>query len=444
MREARLKAGLETLGAQIVMTFQRRGWTLEWSSRGTTKDIAARWSKRKLTEILEEDFEFNLQKEMSRLRERAAALRTLFGQETLDTLNTSSSSDASQAVLDLKWQRHQLREELRITRSQEKEFSELAESLDHRINASQDVLRFKQQGIGRLDQVECPTCHRSLDLSTFDLTSQSASSVEAHIEALKRDLALTFANIETARARTIRVPAEVGLIEKQLMDRERALATVNMAVGSAREQLAKAAADLSAVESEIDRMSALADELRHLQAAADELAAQSTGLDEVSSRQVDLHTRKSVFIVYLQTFLRGLGHGGVAAEPGVPVTLDEHYIPYLGPRRLRSSGSASDHCRLIMAYVLAIAQTSIEKSGLHPGFALLDEPLQQNPDDKHRDLFVSFLSSTLAKTMRYQTLVFTFLRPAEIERLRAAGVRLILPENNHLLQRIPGPALPPL
>jgi hypothetical protein len=391
MREAGLKASLEALGDQIRATFQRRGWTVDWSSSGSPKDIAARWSKRKLTQVLEEDFEMSVEKEMGRLRERAAALRSLFGRENLDTANTSASSDASQAVVDLKAQRHQLREELHTTRSQVKEFTELAESLAHRIKASQDVLRFKREGIGRLDHVECPTCHRSLELSTFDLTSQSTSSVAAHIEALERDFSLTSANVETAEARAMRLSTEIALIERQLMDRERALATVNIAVGSAREQLAKAAADLSAVEGEIDRITVLAGELRQLQSSLETLTAQAAGPAETSAQQLDLSTRKSMFVSYLETFLRGLGHGGVMAEPGVPVTLDEHYIPYLGPRRLRSSGSASDHCRLIVAYVLALAETSIEKSGLHPGFTLLDEPFQQNPDDPHRDLFISFL-----------------------------------------------------
>jgi hypothetical protein len=160
-------------------------------------------------------------------------------------------------------------------------------------------------------------------------------------------------------------------------------------------------------------------------------------------QELDLSARKSTFVAFLQSFLRGLGHGGVVAEPDSPVTLDDHYIPYLGPRRLRASGSASDHCRLIVAYVLALAETSVEKSGLHPGFTLLDEPFQQNPDDPHRDLFISFLASTLAQTLRYQTLVFTFLRPAEIDRLKEAGVRLILPADEHFLRRIPGPARPP-
>ena len=96
MREAGLKASLEALGDQIQKTFQRRGWTADWSSRGSTKDIAARWSKRKLTQVLEEDFEMSVEKEMGRLRERAEALRHLFGRGTLDTANTSASSDASQ------------------------------------------------------------------------------------------------------------------------------------------------------------------------------------------------------------------------------------------------------------------------------------------------------------------------------------------------------------
>jgi len=270
-----------------------------------------------------------------------------------------------------------------------------------------------------------------------------ASSVEAHIEALNRDFALVSANAETAEARAIRLSTELALIEGQLMERERALANVNVAVGSAREQLAKAAADLSAVESEMDRIAVLSEELRQLQSAVDTLIAQATSADEVPADHLDLNARRAVFVAYLRKFLHGLGHGGVVTEPDAPITLDEHYIPYLGARRLRSSGSASDHCRLIVAYVLALAEASAETAGLHPGFTLLDEPFQQNPDDPHRDLFISFLTSTLAKTLRYQTLVFTFLRPPEIERLKKEGVRLILPDDDHLLQRIPGPALRP-
>jgi hypothetical protein len=416
---------------------------IDWSSHGSVKDIAARWSRRRLAQVLEDDFQMSMGKEMGRLRERAAALRNLFGQESIDTADTSASSEVSQAVIELKGQRHQLREELHTTRSQAKDFTELAESLAHRIRASQDVLRFKLEGIGRLDHVECPTCHRSLELSTFDLTSQSASSVEAHIQALNRDFSLVSANAKAAEERAIRLSAEIALIEGQLMDRERALANVNVAVGSAREQLAKAAADLSAVESEMDRISTLSDELGKLQSDVDTLIAQATSVAQPPSDNLDLNARKGVFVEYLLNFLRGLGHGGVVAQPDVPITLDEHYIPYLGVRRLRSSGSASDQCRLIVAYVLALAEASAAKSGLHPGFTLLDEPFQQNPDDPHRDLFISFLASRLAKTLRYQTLVFTFLRPPEIERLKEEGIRLILPDDDHFLQRIPGPALPP-
>lgn len=108
----------------------------------------------------------------------------------------------------------------------------------------------------------------------------------------------------------------------------------------------------------------------------------------------------------------------------------------LGPRRLRSLGSASDHPRLVAAYVLALAEASWTVAGLHPGFVVLDEPLQQNPDPEHRGLFVGFLQSTAAKQLRYQTIVFTWLDDEETLRLKRAGVRVMTPDGEHLLRRL--------
>jgi hypothetical protein len=75
--------------------------------------------------------------------------------------------------------------------------------------------------------------------------------------------------------------------------------------------------------------------------------------------------------------------------------------------------------------------------GFHPGIVILDEPLQQNPDDQHRDLFNTFLRKQLAQQSVFQTVVFTFLRDTEIDSLRKECTRVITPEGKHFLKAVP-------
>jgi DNA repair exonuclease SbcCD ATPase subunit len=79
-------------------------------------------------------------------------------------------------------------------------------------------------GVGRLDHVECPTCHRDLDPVTFALTDQSAESISAHIDALKRDRDMMVSNsrsieagLRTARASMLNLDTELREAERVLM-----------------------------------------------------------------------------------------------------------------------------------------------------------------------------------------------------------------------------------
>ena len=76
---------------------------------------------------------------------------------------------------------------------------------------------------------------------------------------------------------------------------------------------------------------------------------------------------------------------------------------------------------------------------MHPGFVVLDEPLQQNPDEKHRDLFVDFLRSERVRALKGQTIVFTWLHDHERDRLTQAGVRLVNPRRDHFLELVQPP-----
>lgn len=69
-----------------------------------------------------------------------------------------------------------------------------------------------------------------------------------------------------------------------------------------------------------------------------------------------------------------------------------------------------------MAYVLALLEVGMH----HPGFALLDEPIQQNPDEMHHEKLASFLNGR-GRTMKRQVIVLTSLRKQDIEALHAGG-----------------------
>ena len=437
--EAKLKAEAETIAASVNALFHRHGWIAPWSDHGTVDTVAKRWGARGLVATLKGELNVDLGADASRLRERADRLRVFVARGELDPRSTMASSNASQNVVELKEKRHARREELRILRRQQTEQQELLGSIEHRLHSARDILCLKREGIGRIELVECPTCHRSIDPATFQLTSQSTSSVEAHIAALERDRRLVKSNLGASEAQVIRLSAHLATVENQVREAERALAAVNQAIGAEREQLTKAITDLIAVESEIDKIATVGQDIRDFQIRIDQWIDKTQVAKVTPVHAFDLQRRRSEFTSRMRQLLETLGHGAILAQPIAELTLNEHYVPYLGPRRLRSLGSASDHSRLVAAYVLGLAAASESTSGLHPGFVVLDEPLQQNPDEKHRDLFVDFLISETARALKGQTIVFTWLHDHELDRLTQAGVRLVNPLGDHFLELVQPP-----
>ena len=442
--EARLKAEASALSSLVTALFQRNGWITDtWSDRGGIAALVKRWGAKKLMDSLKSEFEVDLGKQQTALRERAEKLRTHLTQGDLDPHSASAPSDVSQGVVELKDLRHKRREELRVLGRQVLDQQELLASIEHRLHSARDVLRLKKEGIGRIEIVECPTCHRSLDASTFQLTAQSIESVEAHIAALDRDRILVLANISSSEAQIIRLNADLAIVEASLREAERGLGAVNQAIGASREQLAKTATDLASVETEMERVSETARELLGLQTQINTWIDKAGAAEAVTPDNTDLDRRIKEFNRRLRELLTALGHSAILSQPEpADLHLDEHYVPYLGPRRLRSLGSASDHSRLVAAYVLALAVASESEGGLHPGFVVLDEPLQQNPDEAHRNLFIEFLTSDTARALKVQTIVFTWLHAPELVRLRAEGVNVITPDCNHFLQLVSASGIP--
>lgn len=432
--EARLKGEAEKIRERVESFFSAQGWTLAWSTRGASTEIAKRWGDAKLSEIARRDFNMNVPAERERITKRLASLRESLAKMPAGASDRGPASQASQEVVELKTKRHEHREELRQALLQLAEQQSLLETIEHRITSSKDVLKLKVQGIGRLDQVECPTCHRELDPNSFQLTQQSTDSVGAHIEALEKQRVLIRQNIAALHAEENRLKHALSDVDDRLLAADRALATVNLAIGATRESLAKIAGDITSFEKELSDLTAYTREMEALEDAVERWRSEVHSVAEAVVDRSDLKKRISKFEEKLRAQLLALGHSAVSNSNVAEVRLDERYIPYLGPRRLRSLGSASDHPRLVAAYVLALAQASRVLDGPHPGIVILDEPQQQNPDDKHVELFLQFLVSA-AKDTKTQVVVTTHLKKDEPSKLKAAKVNVVeLPRDGHFLE----------
>jgi hypothetical protein len=433
--EARLKGEAEALSASIVGFFGAQGWTLEWSSRGPSLEIARRWGARSLSELARASFKMDVGAERARIVERMSSLRTALAAVHRRSGELGPASQASQQVVELKTQRHDLRAQLRDARLQLAEQRSLVTTIEHRLHSSKDVLRLKVNKIGRLERVECPTCHRELDPSTFDLTHHSTQSVSAHVDALEKQRSLMRDNIAALEAEVVRLQHVLVVVDEKLVIGERALDSVNVASGTVSEALTKLLTDLHSAERELDALELYARTIAALEDQVKRWIADVHGTAATATDDRDRRRRVAELEARLRTQLLALGHGAVTTTNAKEVRLDERYLPYLGTRRLRSLGSPSDHPRLVAAYALALADAARALKGPHPGIVVLDEPQPQSPDDTQVELFLQFLAAA-AKESGIQVIVTAHLRPPDLARLRDDNVSVVELADAHFLKRV--------
>ncbi len=432
-----LKESARLIAEQAMDAMIRRGWRLEWSSHGSLKEIITRWSTHKFRGALQDTAHFDIATRLQTVRTKSVQLRRALTNRPVDVTDTSASIAASQRAISLKEQRHSLNGDLNSLRIQQEQATMLLDSLEHRLLGATDLLRLKRSGVGRLDHLECPTCHRDMDSTIFGLSLQSPESIEANIEALKRDRDLIKKNIESLMSNITSTTSHIGEVDSQLRDAERALMTITNAVGPVREQLAATASDLSAAEREMERLTDASKEIDEIQASIDRWVQDAKAFESGTLPTPDVAERKVAFTNELRSYLIALGHSAVQPHNAHSLTMNDEYVPFMEGLRLRSLGSASDQSRLVAAYSLALAATSGRMLGKHPGVVILDEPLQQNPDDKHKNLFLTFLEKQLAQQSKFQTLIFTWLHDSEIDRLRKQNTNVITPAGEHFLQLEP-------
>ncbi|HYR88475.1 MAG TPA: hypothetical protein VE422_30630 [Terriglobia bacterium] len=432
-----LREAARSISERVTNMLERRGWRVDWTAGGTIDEIIKRWTKRSLRKALKEEANVDFAATMARLTDRAKRLRETLASSSIDPQNVSAPSQASQRAIDLKRRRHELNETLSVLRMQKEQADDVLSSIEHRIHSARDLLRLKTTGVGRLDHVECPTCHRDLDPATFSLNEQSQDSISTHIEALDRDRDMMIKNTRSIEAELKGSSHAIAELDMALRDAERVLITVTAAMGTEREQVAQIAGELGSTERDLDRAQEISAEIDDFEAEIAGWIGEARALAAEEKIPTDLTGRRQTLLTALRKYLVELGHSEVRAGTEQLLTLDEQYVPYFDHRRLRSLGSASDQSRLTMAYALALAASTTEKVGLHPGFVILDEPLQQNPDPAHRKGFVDFLSKQLALNAKFQTVIFTSLQATEVTKLRKQDVAIQTPEGKKWLKVTP-------
>jgi hypothetical protein len=174
-------------------------------------------------------------------------------------------------------------------------------------------------------------------------------------------------------------------------------------------------------------------QIGQLQSEVDGWLRRADALEARNEISTDILRRRTRLQEALGRYVRELGHNAITPDNIEALRIEDDYVPYLGSRRLHALGSASDQSRLIAAYSLALADASSTLGGLHPGFVVLDEPLQQNPDDEHRELLFSSLSGDLV-AVAFQLVIFTWLPNTDIERLKGSGIQVITPTGRHFLK----------
>lgn len=356
-----------------------------------------------------------------RLQQSISDLRTelLHGKSSEeDPSSVSQIAGLSQRLVTAKKGRSEVFERLAELRAQVQQFERAEHDLSARVQASKDLLRLKQSGIGILPEAECPTCGQLVSPARLKLEDHNARDVETHTTALERELKTISKKKHSLVSETIAASVELQKIEAEYEDTSMALKLINQATQPLRESLIRISSEIMRNEKTIDLYTRVRRRLNEIQGEWDQEFAKAKALH--SSTSVNLDAEKSIIRAFEQRLgqtLWSLRHNAVQREDLGAIELDSRYNPILRHRNLQILGSASDRARLILAYVWALASVATR----HPGVLILDEPVQQNPDRLHIEHLVEFLIAN-KNLAAFQAIVITYLPDDVINRLRAAGV----------------------
>lgn len=334
---------------------------------------------------------------------------------------------ASTSVVELKSLLHEKRQELRRLRVQREQQSDLLGELEAKLRAARDLLLLKRDNLGLPTHVECPTCHQEIQPEQYDLHVHGTEQLERRIDALEAERQAVRRVLNRLAHDQRDLLSFVSEKAQELEERRREVDRLSKAVGQTSEAAVGTVSEIIRCERQIARISRVLSEAELVQAQIDAWNKDYAELEEPEADPAFEAEQRRIasFRDQLRDYLVALEHSAFAASRSQRFALDDAHAPLLNDRLVASTGSASDRPRLVAAYVLALQLISLrDRTEHHPGFIVLDEPLQQNPDERHRASFISFLARNWQE-LAGQVVLITSLSVEEEETLSGAGVNLV-------------------
>jgi len=376
-----------------------------------------------------------LESELGRLKHRVVELQGRLRATDEAALDAPPSPSASSEVIRLKAEVANTETSVRTIQAQFRSQEQLLVRLEGKLQVARDLKRLKESNVGLPNQVVCPTCEQSLEPEDLGLSEQSSASIATSIDALERErtalkksLARIFSDLDHGRI-------ELTGLRERLAEAQREFRLMSQAAGPTAEVAVGVVSEVLKVERRIEVVERA---ILDCAAIGSELAAwRAEYADHEAALSVDGAPEEEQMVArFRETLVKHLveiGHGALRGVSHQHVQLDDSYLPTFDDRHLSHAGSASDRARLVFAFSLALHQVSRRFGRWHPGVLLMDEPLQQNPDEAHRRGFVDLIAQAWP-TIEEQVILITSFEEHEVTALAKRGVDVHVVDGTPFLQ----------
>lgn len=391
------------------------------SEKGGLEQLVRRFEGFTLPAYLEKNFNYRYPVEHDFLLRQRQSVQQKLNDCNIDEQHRAHFGELSARLLQLREVKFKRDEELSMLRGQRISQEEILRVLEARLESTKDLLRLKVHAIGVVEDVECPTCHRHINPEELEVTEQTEAEIRVHIDTLEKERRLVKSALDRLEKEIRTQLIWQHKVDDELASTQKNIAAVSGTVGAAKEAIVRLSSELTDIDQKIERNKVLKLKIESLN---DEVKAWHSKaklhLAKQTADRPDVDPQLDRFLDFLREMLAAVGHGAVRNRLPSDVHLDDSYYPCIRSRRLSRLGSASDTARLVLSYVVVLLEIGAN-GGHHPGFIVLDEPMQQNPDAEHREALIR-LFATKWNLFKSQTIVFTNLTGREVAQLQHAEV----------------------
>lgn len=289
-----------------------------------------------------------------------------------------------------------------------------------KLRSANDLLLLKKDDLGlKKKHHECPTCRQDIDPETNAIGNLSTHQVEAFINSTQNEKKALDASIERAEKEIKFLGENKKSVLKKIETLQSILGIQRNITDGEKARLISLLEKKSEYEKKITKTKDLAIELDEINKEIDKVKEKFKNFFESDQSTVDLTEEKKVIKKFEKKYRDllkkvDLSIFKIDTQNIDKIRLDSSYRPIYEGKELKNLGSASDQARIIFPYVLALMDTALECKGNHPGFVILDEPIQQNPDEKRRPALINFITE-LPNLVKGQVIILTYLFKDELK-----------------------------